>query len=64
MLHFRKTFHESGKVFAAMDCTSTGRHTDLSFVQKNASGSIRHNNESDSIETDERDLKLQEQETR
>jgi hypothetical protein len=56
MLQFRKTLQESEKVFAAMDCTSTGRRTDLSFVHKNACGSIGRNNEPDSIKTDERDL--------
>jgi hypothetical protein len=38
-----------------MDCTYTGRHTDLSFVDENASDSIFRNNEPDSIETDERE---------
>jgi hypothetical protein len=56
MLHFRKTLQESGKAFAAMDCTSTGRLTDLSFVHKNALASICRNNEPDSIKTDDRDL--------
>jgi hypothetical protein len=55
MVYFRKTLQESGKVFAAMDCTSTGRLTDIRFVHENALGSILRNNESDSIETDERD---------
>jgi hypothetical protein len=62
MLHFRKTLPESGKAFAPMDCTSTGRHTDLSFVHNNTFGSIRRNNELDSIETDERDLQELKQE--
>jgi hypothetical protein len=38
-----------------MDCTSTGRHTDLSFVAEKASASIRRKNESDSIESNESD---------
>jgi hypothetical protein len=56
MLHLRKTVQESGKAFAAMDCTFTGRHTDLRLVDKNASDSILRNNEPDSMKTDERDL--------
>jgi hypothetical protein len=53
MLHFRKTLQEPEKAFAAMNCTSAGRHTDLSFVNENAADSILRNIESDSIETDE-----------
>jgi hypothetical protein len=56
MLQFRKTLQESGKAFAAMDCTSTGRQTDLRFVNENAPGSILRNNEYDSIKTDEMEL--------
>jgi hypothetical protein len=45
-----------------MDWTLPGKHTDLSFVNENASDSICRNNESDSIETDERDLQELKQE--
>jgi hypothetical protein len=53
---------ESGKAFAAMDCTSTGRLTDIRFVDENASDSILRNSEPDSIKTDERDLQSLKQE--
>jgi hypothetical protein len=45
-----------------MDWASPGRQTDLSFVDENASDSILRNNESDSIETDERDSQKRKQE--
>jgi hypothetical protein len=45
-----------------MDCTFTGRHTDIRFVDENVDDSILRKNESDSIETDERDLQLRKQE--
>jgi hypothetical protein len=36
-----------------MNSISTGRHTDLRFVDENPLDSIRRSNESDSIKTDE-----------
>jgi hypothetical protein len=62
MLHFSKTLQESGKAFAAMNCTSSGRHTDFNFVDENTSNSILRNNEPDSMETDEKDLQPRKQE--
>jgi hypothetical protein len=56
ILHPRETWQKTGKAFHAMDWISTERHTDLSCVHENAQDSIRRNNESDSKETDERDL--------
>jgi hypothetical protein len=56
MLYFRKTWQESGKSFAAMDCTFTGRHADIRFGDENTDDSILRNNKPDSKETDERDL--------
>jgi hypothetical protein len=61
-LHLREISQSRGKVFAAMDCTSTGRCTDISFGHENAEDSILRNNESDSIKTDERDLQTRKQE--
>jgi hypothetical protein len=62
MPHPRETLQRTGKAFAARDSTSSSRHTDLSFGKKNASDSILRKNESDSIETDERDLQKLKQE--
>jgi hypothetical protein len=59
ILPFRETSQESGKAFTAMNWTSSGRQTDLSFVDENAQDSILRNNEPDSIKTDERDLQSQ-----
>jgi hypothetical protein len=61
MPHSRAISQSPGKASAAMDCTSTGRHTDIRFVHENASDSIRRNNESDSIEIDESDSQLEKQ---
>jgi hypothetical protein len=54
---FRKTWQDPGKALPAMDWTSLGRQTDVSFVNENACNSIRRNTELDLIETDESDLK-------
>jgi hypothetical protein len=45
-----------------MKSTSTDRHTDLKFVDKNAPDSIRPNSESGSIAIDESDLQREKQE--
>jgi hypothetical protein len=39
-----------------MDCTSTGKHSDLGFSDETACDSIPCNNESDITEIDESDL--------
>jgi hypothetical protein len=57
MLHSRETLQKREKALHPMDWTLSGRHTDLSFVDENTSDSILRNNESDSKETDERDLR-------
>jgi hypothetical protein len=62
MPHSRETLQKRGKAFAAMDWTSPGRQIDISFVDENASDSILRNNESASIDTDERDLQPLKQE--
>jgi hypothetical protein len=65
MPHPREKLQESGNGFHPMDWTISGKDTDLSFVNENAEDSILRNPESDSIETDERDLqKLKQEEPR
>jgi hypothetical protein len=62
MPHSRDISQPSGKASTAMNCTSTGKRTDIRFVNENAHDSIRRNNESESIEIDESDLQPEKQE--
>jgi hypothetical protein len=62
MPHSRAVSQSPGKTSTAMDCTSTGRHTDIRFVHEKASDSIRRHNESDSIKINETALQPLKQE--
>jgi hypothetical protein len=56
MPHSREILQDSENAFHPMDWTLPGKYTDLTFVNENVLDSIPRKNESDSIETDERDL--------